>query len=108
MDVVILLMVYVVGEVRNSDFPAKKLSFKLPDPAVGTVDTTVKGGGRVPGSTLDPTNPNIFDVDSPKTWRTALEDALLLKLMGSDGITFPDGVNMFAIYFTPSFFQLTP
>jgi hypothetical protein len=31
----------VVGAMRNTDFPAKKLIFKLPDPAVGTVDATV-------------------------------------------------------------------
>jgi hypothetical protein len=42
-----VVIVKLEGDARKIDFPAKKLSFKLPDAAVGTVSVGVYGGGRV-------------------------------------------------------------
>jgi hypothetical protein len=104
--VLIAATVRVVGTARNADLPAKKLNFKLPDAAVGMVDATVKGGGRVPGSTFEPTRPTrLFPAGVPNTSKIALlalAGAVLSVILPVSGTTLPD------IYFTSPFFQQAP
>ena len=68
-DVVLIAATFsVVGTARKTDFPAKKLNFKLPDAAVGTVVDTVNGGGRVPASTFEPASATmLFPAGVPNT-----------------------------------------
>jgi hypothetical protein len=94
------------GDVRNAAFPAKKLIFKLPDAAVGTVAAAVKGGGRVPGSTFEPTRPTrLPPAGVPNTSKIALPalaGAVFRLIAPLAGTTLPD------IYFTSPFFQTVP